>query len=405
MRAAAAAGRDRLRVMKFVPVFGFGGTERQFVNLGLALDPARIDLRFGCLRRWGQFLADVEAQAIPVTEYPCRSFRDPAVVLAQLRLARDLRRHRVRIVHAYNFYGNVFAVPAARMAGARAVASIRDLGLYLSPAQQRLQRWVCRFAHRIVVNARAIERQLVAEGYDGRRIVVIPNGLDARRFRQPARSGRLATTIGLPPDAPLVGVLSRLTRLKGLEDFLQAAALVAAQRPEARFVIVGDGFVPQGRTIVRDTSYRDELLQLASGLGLGNRLVLTGFRPDVAEVLSELTVSVLPSLSEGLSNVLLESMAAAVPVVATTVGGTPEVVRNAQNGLLVPPRDPRALAAAIQYLLDHPRAAARLGDTARRDVADRFSIARLVGSTSALYDDLVRPAADHAVTSYQTRQS
>jgi len=378
-----------IRLLKFVTVFGFGGTERQFVTLGLALDPSRFDLRFGCLRRWGHFLPDIEARQIPVREYPVRSFRDPRVLVAQLKLARDIRRERIQIVHTYNFYSNAFAIAPAKLAGARIVASIRDMGPYLSPAQRRLQRWACRAADRIAVNASAIREWLVADGYDSRKIVVIPNGLPPNCFGGASATASLRAELRLSPDAPLVGMVSRVTRVKGIEDFLEAAGRVSASFPAARFLIVGEGFTTKGRTVISDTPYQRELAEVAARCGIRDRVIFTGFRADVAEILPQLQVSVLPSLSEGLSNTLLESMAAGVPVVATRVGGTPEVVENGRTGLLVPPRDPAALADAIGRLLACPVLAGRLAEAARRDVADRFSVSRLVDTTSRLYDSLV----------------
>src|SRR5206468_735760 len=147
-------------------------------------------------------------------------------------------------------------------------------------------------------------------------------GIDLSRLAQPAHSGNLHAELGLPADAPLVAAIGRVSRLKGLEDFLAAAAIVAPRFPAARFLIIGEpSFTSRGRKIVVDGSYNDELTRLAGGLGLQERVIFTGFRSDVEQILPELAVSVLPSLSEGLSNTLLESMAAGVPVVATRVGG------------------------------------------------------------------------------------
>lgn len=388
MRPTTDADRE-IKLMKFVAVFGFGGTERQFVNLGLALEPSRFSVSFGCMRRWGQFLEEIDARGIPVLEYNVSTFRDPRTLSAQFRLARDIRRRGIQIVHTYNFYANVFAIPAARLAGARVIASIRDMGLYLSPTQRRVQRLVCRLADRMVVNAHAIRDWLVEDGLDGSRITVIPNGIDVTRFERCARTGMLHQELGLPADAALVGVLGRMNRFKGLEDFLCAAAMVSDKFPRARFLIVGDGFTVRERTVVKDTTYQQELARLVAQLGLEDRVIFTGFRPDVERLLPELSVSVLPSLSEGLSNVVLESMAAGVPVVATRVGGTAEAVQHERNGLLVPPGDPDSLANAIGRLLEAPSLAQRLGRAGRHSVTERFSMTRLVDTTSLLYESLL----------------
>jgi glycosyltransferase involved in cell wall biosynthesis len=387
-RSQGEGALKAVKLMKFVTQFGPGGTERQFVNLGLALEPSRFALHFGCLRRSGALMQEIDARGIPVVDYNVWSFRNPRAALAQVRLARDIRRRGVRIVHTYGYSANLFAVPAAKLAGTRVVASIRDLGVYLSPNQQRVQRWVCRFADRIVVNASAIRDWLVKDGLDANRITVIPNGVDVVRFKQRPRTGILHREFGLPLDAPLIGVIGRVMRSKGIEDFLHAAATVALQFPSARFVIVGAGFRDRGRTITTDDGYQEELMRLIAQLGLEDRVVFTGFRAHVELILPELTIAVQPSLSEGLSNVLLESMAAGLPVVATRVGGTSEALQDGENGLLVPPSNPESLRAAIASLLAAPELAVRLGQSARRSIAARFSMHRLVETTSQFYESL-----------------
>src|SRR5438128_1476645 len=123
-------------VLKFVAAFGWGGTERQFVNLGLGLDRSRFAVHFGCLRRFGVMLKELESAGVGVIDYDVSSFRDGRALAAQLRLARDIRRLGIQIVHTYGFASHVFAIPAAKLAGASVVASIRDMGVDLSPFQR-----------------------------------------------------------------------------------------------------------------------------------------------------------------------------------------------------------------------------------------------------------------------------
>ena len=287
-------------------------------------------------------------------------------------------------MHTYSFYANVFAVPAARLGRVPVVvASIRDTGAYITPMKRRVQRMTCRLADSVVVNAEAVRRWLVEDGYDERRITVIRNGIDPAPYARKASPGKLHQELGLPPDAPLVAVLSRLSPIKGLEYFLEAAATVAAAAPDVRFLIVGEAEK-------KDIEYARSLEAYANRLGLGRRVVFTGLRLDVPRVLDEVAVSVLPSLSEGLSNVLLESMAAGVPVVATRVGGTPEAVEEGVTGLLVPPRDAGALALAISRLLTDRALAARLGRAGRGRAVRFFSIDAAVRQTEQLYFTLLR---------------
>ncbi len=358
--------------------FHIGGTERQVANLALGIDPSRFDLHLACLRHSGELLEELETLRVPRPEFRIGSLYSPKTVWQAMRLVRYLRRNLIQIVHSYGFYPNVFAVPAARLAGAAiVVASIRDTGDALTPLQRRVQKMVCRLADCVLVNAEAIRERLIEQGYDPGKIAVIRNGITLSRFAREQRGATLRQELGVPLSAPLVIVFSRLNQLKGIQYFLEAAITLAGRFPDARFLVVGDG------------ANRQELEAQAGRLGLAQRTVFTGFRGDIPELLSEAAVSVLPSLSEGLSNSLLESMAAGVPVVATSVGGNPEVIEHGVTGLLVPPRDAAALAAATGRLLEDPDLAARFGEAGRRRVAELFSVERSVRETEHLYQRLV----------------
>ncbi len=381
-----ADGSTRVHLLNVVPTLLCGGTEGQVMALSRSLDAKRFALEFACLRRIGPFVKELDDRHLPLTEYGLTSFRSVRALRQQVEFARYVRRG-VDIVHAYSFYGNVFAIPPARLARVPVViASIRDLGLYLTPVQKRVQRYVCRLADCVVVNADAVRTWLVGEGYDAERIVVIRNGVDLTRFREPSQPDRVRRELGLPHGVPLVAVVSRLTRMKGLEQFLEAAALVGRRSPEACFLVIGE-------TPPHNPEYLGQLKSLAIRLGIGDRVIFPGLRSDVPILLAGVDVAVMPSLNEALSNVLLESMAAGAAVVATRVGGTPEAIVDGENGLLVPPADIAALAGAVTSLLEAPALAMRLGRAARQSVVDRFSVGRMVATTEDLYSQLLTRTA------------
>jgi L-malate glycosyltransferase len=382
-RPSAEWAGDRIRVMKFVSIFAIGGTERQVVNIGKGLDRSRFDLRFATLNKVGELLAEPEAQTWSIDEYKVRRLYGLATMKQQIAFARSLRKEKTHVVHTYGFYPNVFAVPAARLAGVPVIiGSIRDIGDTWTYWQHKVQKHCLRLADHIVVNAEAIKRDLLQRGYDAAHLTVIPNGIDCERFRVPGNGEKVRREWNIPPGVPVVGVLARLLRIKGQDVFLRAAALMAAKKPEVRFVIVGGNNV--------DREYEDELKRLTAQLGLEGRVVFTGFRTDVPDLLAALSVVVSPSLGlEGLSNSLLESMAAGLPVVATRVGGTPEIVEDGVTGLLVTPGDAEALAGAISKLLVDTTTAKRLGQSARRRVFTRYSLERAVASTERLYGELL----------------
>jgi glycosyltransferase involved in cell wall biosynthesis len=392
----AAVKSSHIRLLKFLTLFGIGGTERQVVNLIRMLDRSRFSPTFGCLKRWGHFLGDIEQQQIPVAEYPISKLYMPSTFLQQLRLARDMRRDGIQIFHSYNFYANVFAVPAARMAGVPVViASIRDTGLGITPAKLRLHNMVCRLADCVLVNAEAVREWLIGMGHRPEKISVIHNGLDPSAFAQPRDGAEVRRELNLPEQAQLVVVLARLVPSKGIESFIEAAAAVNSRFPDVRFLIVGDLHSHNAEGgIERDGSYMETLRRLAAKLGVGDRVIFTGFRSDISELLSQTSVSVLPSLSgEGLPNALMESMAAGVPVVATRVGGSVEVVGEDGNaGFMVPPGDPRALSEAMIAVLADNELAQRLGQSARQRMRERFSLEHMVRQTENLYAGMLDQA-------------
>jgi glycosyltransferase involved in cell wall biosynthesis len=369
---------EQLNLLQFVTLFGIGGTERQVLNLVQGLDRSRFGVEVACLKRWGALLPEMEATGIPITEYKIHSLYNHIAIWNQMRFLNHLRRRKVDIIHSYGFHSNVFAIPPARLAGAAAVlASIRDTGEHLTPLQRRVEKLFCRMANCIVTNAEAVRKRLTDEGYDSQKIVVIHNGIELTRFaRKPAELG-LHRELGVPAATPLVAVFARLNELKGIEYFLRAVAGLIARFRNVRFLIVGDG------------ASRLELEKYAERLGLKKHVVFMGFRLDVPTLLSEISVSVLPTLSEGLSNSLLESMAASVPVVATRVGGNPEVVQGGITGFLVPPRDAEALARAIGQFLDQPSLGKKFGLAGRERVSKQFTLEQMTQATSRLYEGLV----------------
>jgi len=368
---------ERLTVLQFLTVFGIGGTERQVLNLVQGLDTSRFGVEVACLKRWGALLPEMEATGVPITEYKTSSLYNHKALWNQIRFANHLRKRNVEIVHTYGFYSNVFAIPPARLAGAAAVlASIRDTGEHLTPMQKRIEKLFCRMADCIVTNAEAVRNRLTNEGYAAEKIVVIHNGIELTRYaRKPGELG-LHRELGVPSNTQLVAVFARLNELKGIEYFLRAAAGLIERFRNVRFLIVGDG------------ASRLELERYAQRLGLNKHVVFLGFRLDVPALLSEISVSVLPTLSEGLSNSLLEAMAASVPVVATTVGGNPEVVQGGVTGLLVPPRDAEALARAIGQFLEDPWLGKTFGLAGRERVSKRFALEHMTRATERLYEGL-----------------
>ena len=381
---------DKIRVLKFLTHFAIGGTERQFVYTATGLDRSRFDVRIACMARIGAFMKDIQALNAPISEYPTRSMYSYQTLRGQLRFARDVRREDIHVVHAYGFYPNLFAIlPAALGTRSVTIASVRDMGVFSDRHKLRsmTQAMACRLADCVIANSSAVREWLIKQGLGGYDVRVIPNGISMPAPRRNDEPSVIRAEFHIDPDSPLIAVVGRLVRTKGLEFFLEAAASIAARFPSVRFLIVGEANV--------EPPYRRELEERAKNLNLIGRLTFTGQRSDVPQIMREIDISVLPSLSESFSNSLLESMANGLPVVATKVGGNPEVVSDGENGLLVPPRDAEALSRAMSRLLESNELARRLGEAAREKVAKEYSLECLLRRTEDLYVSLLERRGLH----------
>jgi glycosyltransferase involved in cell wall biosynthesis len=243
--------------------------------------------------------------------------------------------------------------------------------------QARLQRVCCQFAHRVIANSAAAAERLVEEGTPDSKVAHIANGIDLARFAPaPSTSHRRVIT-----------TVANLRPGKGHEVLLKAAARVLRRVPDARFDIIGDG--PRRR----------ELEGLAAALRISAQVRFIGHHDDVPAALRDSDVFAFPSFMEASPNAVLEAMAAGLPVVATRVGGIPEVIEHERNGLLVAPRDDRALAAGLLRIVERPALAARLASAARQTVEHRFSFDRMVGEFESLYfDELAARVAPEVLT-------
>jgi glycosyltransferase involved in cell wall biosynthesis len=305
---------------------------------------------------------------------------------AAWRLYQLIRQERPHIVHTHMAKAGTAGRLAARLAGVPIVVHTYHghvFHSYFGPLKTGLflniERALGRITDRIVAVGEQQRQELV--GYrvaPAEKIVSIPLGLEIDDMLQAeAERGQLRTELGLNGTHKLVGIVARLVPIKAHEIFLEAAARISSRMPNARFVIVGDG------------ERRAELEQRAHRLGLAERAVFLGWRRDMRAVYADLDVVVLTSLNEGSPVAIIEAMAAARPVVSTDVGGVSEVVRSGQCGLLVPPRDPAALAEAVISILNDPIEAERLGRSARAAVYPKYSAARLVADIERLYLELI----------------
>jgi len=311
-----------------------------------------------------------------IPEFPLTSFYDLGFLRQVKRCAKYLRENKIGLIHTHDFYTNVFGMAAATYAGLDArVASKRETGGMRSKAQDLVEGIAFGRARAIVANSTAVKEYLVGRGIAEAKINVIYNGLDVEKFENAAADG-IREHYGLPSDVSIVTLVANLRHdVKNIPMLLRAAKRL--RDTKAHFVIAGEG------------ELENDLKAQATQLSVAERVHFIGRCSDVPSLLATSDICVLTSKAEGFSSSILEYMAAGKPVVATNVGGAAEVIVDGSSGFIVESDDDAALAERLNGLLDDKVLAGRLGDEAKRTVSERFSFARQLNETKAIYNSIL----------------
>lgn len=350
----------KLRVVHVTGCLDMGGQEKLLVEFAKHADRDRFELRFVSLESRGILGDELEAKGWPVTALDL----GPGLhVRLPFELAKRFRRWQTDIVHTHNERPLLYAAPAARLARVSCVLHTKHgRGTGNTRRQNFLTALAARLTDRFACVSEDCARLAVEQGVPSERVVTLHNGIDTQRF---AFNGPRA-------DGPAV-IVARLCADKDIATLLEAVAIVIRQAADFRLSIAGDG------------PCRPSLEQLADRLGLMRHVQFLGLVRDVPALLHQARMFVLSSISEGVSLTLLEAMACGLPIVATRVGGTPEVVVDGVTGLLAPPRDPAALAACLLRLHQDRQAAQAMGAAGRSVVESRFDVRNMVAQYEQLY--------------------
>jgi glycosyltransferase involved in cell wall biosynthesis len=388
LRVRPAADGERIRVLRVISRLVIGGPTLHVAILCKGMDPDRFEQRLVAGRELAgerSLVDELTAQGLApriLSEMIGESNPRLADLRALASLYRLMREYRPHVVHTHTGKAGILGRIAARLAAVPVVVHTFHghvlhgyWGRFKTSAARNVERGLARLTSCLVAVSPEIERDLVRYRVASpEKIVVIPLGLSLEPFlAAESLRGGFRAEIGIPAEAPLVGIVGRIAPIKNHRLFLDAARTVLARRPAVRFVVVGDG------------ELRARTEEQARRLGIADRIVFVGWRRDLPRICADLDLLAISSDNEGTPVSAIEAMAASRPVVSTRVGGVADLIADGETGRLVPPRDPAALASAILELLDDPRTAERLGRAARESVCERFTGARLVSEIEQLY--------------------
>lgn len=366
--------RKKIKILYLVDGFNIGGAEYNLLQMLEAMDREAYDITLCSFVDRGDLKPAYEALGFPL-HIIARRWRFDLSIFK--RLYRLIQKGRFDIIQTLLFYPDIIGAVMARLCRVPACIAWETASHYdafFKPPHRRLfYRLAMRWATCIVTVSEEAKKSVVAvERRPPEQIKVFPNGIDLARFERTAPAA-LRTEYQADGETMLIGVVARLDAIKGHSHLMEALSEVYKQHSNFQCLLIGDG------------ECRDALTAQVRQLGLQDHVQFLGFRRDIPELLSVLDLFVLPSISEGLPTVVLEAMASTVPVIATRVGGIPEVIQSGENGMLVPSKDSTALAESILQLMNHPQLRSNIAAAGRKRVEEQYSFRRQMEQFETLY--------------------
>lgn len=366
-----------INVMQIVHDLNFGGMQRVVVDLCLNVDSSKFNMRVCCLDELGPNAKELEQRGIPVFLVKKKSGLD---WLLPLKLRKLFLQQKVQVVHTHGinpfFYGTIGAILAKvpvkiQTDHARGVFPVARKEM----VSEMILSW---FVNRIVAVSEGVKSDLVKyEHISPEKIQVIYNGIDASKYCVKIDERKKRKELGIDRDDKVIGVGVRLSEQKGIKYLIDAVSLLSKSFPNVKLLIIGDG------------ECRTGLEKLASSCGITDKVIFTGFRSDIPEILQIIDVYALPSLWEGHPLVLLEAMAVGKPVVATDIPGNRETVEHGKTGMLVPTRNSEELTDSLLMMLKNNEMRIKMGFMGNRLFEERFTIERMTNKNESLYESFL----------------
>jgi glycosyltransferase involved in cell wall biosynthesis len=371
--------KNTYRILHLISSSGLLGAERVLLELAEQSKRAGLKVAIGVIENHKRPSSELAKAAstlgLKVQIFPCRWRFDLKTILF---IRAFINREQIDLLHSHGYKGNFYALMATRGKIPWVVTNHNWTRTTLNlKAYALLDLLLIRFAKKVVAVSDVIAMKLHQCGVSSQKIMVIDNGIDLQRFSSQKRNHLLKESLGIKDGSKVIGTIARLTKEKGHIYLIEAAKNIASVFPGTTFLIVGDG------------NERDRLEKRVRQLGLEDRVIFTGQRKDIIDILSILDIFVLPSITEGLPIALLEALASRLPAVATTVGAVPKVILDRETGLLIEPGSPESLRRAISELLSNQERARRLGDQAYRKVEKEFSAKSMAARYFNLYSEIL----------------
>lgn len=394
---------QKLKIAYFIDSMNaIAGTEKHLIHLINRLDPNRFEAYLFCLKKPSSDFSPGQVNAA-YHEIGIGRLGSLATLRKVIAVAWRLRRLKIDIVHTFFIDANIVGILCARLAGIEViVSSRRDLGFWHTPRLLTLLKVLNRRCKSFNVNSQAVKKFIMdKEGIPEAKIHVIYNGIDIETYKAADREGRAAApqcfqargfaigspetragspeeAVCIPDHAPIVGITANFSRrVKRIDVFIRAAQHILKHEPNVTFVIVGGGYL------------LEELRSLADELGVAGKIIFTGIRKDIPQIIAGWDIAALSSDSEGLSNSIIEYMLSGLPVVATDVGGNGELIENGVNGFLVPPDRPELFGDAVLELLRNPVLRKTMGAWNRAKAIQMFAWDKAIKQTEDYYSNLM----------------
>ncbi len=367
-------GQTKIHIMHVQESLEVGGMENGIVNLVNRMDKGVFSLSVCCINRTGALRERIVDRSVKVFDL---GQKEGIACGLPFRLRALFRKERVDIVHTHNFYSGFYGIPGARLAGVPLVVHGEHGTLVLDKRARAIAiRLLSAFVDSFLTVSKALKEDFIRKtGIDAGKVKVIVNGVDTEKFSVSLNKEEQKRRLNIAANSKVIGSVGRLVPVKNYRLLLEAAQRLSAEDINLTCVFLGDG------------PCRQDLKRSAEKYGL--KALFLGERSGVAEVLAALDVFVLSSLNEGMSNTILEAMAAGKPVVATDVGGNSELVNDGITGFLVASGDQHALAAKIKTLLGDQRLAAAMGTAGKEKIEREFSLQRMVTNYENFYYSLI----------------